>query len=657
MSRLSNSTENGLVRGHSSPGPATKTHRPRAATLHIQITPLAGDNQLVLTPRNKLASAVHFERTNASLRSPRVIADIGDRQQQQTTADGDGERHTVVSTAAALAMLATRDGSVDKRMRERIEFTPPTELLEEIRAARRKATRNWRRQRRQTNAAAVINSISSSSNGQPPATVEEATSNLVAVVKVVAVDIDNSDSGSDSDEDMRKALVFYPIEVDVPARRNRLKTASGDRQQHQQQRRQRRRGKQHSVPLSRHQSLEIVDAYDIVSDDEFDRIDGGDDDGTSAQSSTTPRDTEPATSHTPESSSATTTTTTTIEPEQQQQQQQQQQSTSTARMDNRKKFIVMQQLLTSGTCKYNFIDVYDTVWHGLNAALRDQFWSAQLHNQAEGAVEENELPTFTDIIASGTMTLACYDAVVLDIYRTFPYLTRFNAEFDKLLYQALIAYAIYRPDIGYIQGMPFVMGTIVLTLPRQEQQLRMMEHVTRHVLPFYFDTDGVGWRVDASVLVAYMHERSKKYLEFYEARFHESFYAIAIIVACRWYTRLFVSILQGSQALRLWDMIMLRGPVTLIQFTLQVFKYAYKHKIDEGADSMIDFVMRIETKLGSMSSIDAVYRTKLEDKHIPVEDFELRRRAAARIEFQKLKNAAMKTTTTTTVPSSTTDKK
>jgi len=625
MSRLSSLTENGLVRGHSSPGP-TKAHRPRAATLHIQITPLAGDNQLVLTPRNKLASAVHFERTNAALRSPRVIADTGVKhQQQQQQQEISEEGRIVVSTAAALAMLATRDGSIDKKKRERIEFTPPSELLEEIRNARRKATRNWRRQRRQTNAAALINSINS--NGQP-LTAEEATDNLISVVKVVAVDIDNSDSGSDSDKDMKQAIVFYPVEVEMPTRRkNHLKTASGG---------SRRRHRKQHAPLSRHQSLEIVESYDILSaDDEvFDKIDG--EDGTSAQSSTTPRDNNDTASQTPESNSATTT----IEPEQQQQ------SSNATRMDNRKKFVVMQQLLTSSTCKYNFIDVYDTVWYGLNAALRDQFWSAQLHNQAEGAVEENELPTFTDIIASGTMTLACYDAVLLDIYRTFPYLTRFNADFDKLLYQALIAYAIYRPDIGFMQGMPFVMGTIVLTLPRQEQQLRMMEHVTRHVLPFYFDTDGVGWRVDASVLVAYMHERSKKYLEFYEERFQEPFYSIAIIITCRWYTRLFISILQGSQALRLWDMIMLRGPVTLIQFTLQVFKYAYKHKIDEGAESMIDFLTRLETKLGGMANIDSVYRTKLDDKHIPVEDFELRRRAAARIEFQKLKNATTTTTTT-----------
>ena len=88
--------------------------------------------------------------------------------------------------------------------------------------------------------------------------------------------------------------------------------------------------------------------------------------------------------------------------------------------------------------------------------------------------------------------------------------------------------------------------------------------------------------------------------------------------------------------MRIWDMIMLRGPVTLIQFSLQILSYAYKRELFLEQDNYTHFITTMTKHLRSLVSIDSILKTRLHDKHIPIEDFELRRRAATRIQLEAL---------------------
>ena len=426
------------------------------------------------------------------------------------------------------------------------------------------------------------------------------TSSVNGVTKVVSYNVDRIDSDSDSDELKSVESCFYPFETarDSSSSSNATsprKVSRGD-----------------AARAQRH-SMEIEATEDINDSDDDDKID--DCEQTAATNSDHQQNAAAAASTDAGANYA---------------------QAMGERIREKNNFVIMQSVLTGKSCCYDFLKVYDTIWYGLKPVVREQFWMSQIATYVAGATEDVELPSFEQLIANGQITRLCYDEIIKDIYRTYPFITQSRPDIDRQIYRALVAYAIYRPDIGYVQSMTHLYMTILLVLPRQSQQLRMMEHLTRRVLPFYYDTDLIGVRIDGAVLAAYMRQRCQKLTEFYETHFSATIETLTLQMALIWFTKLFVQVLQGSQLMRIWDMIMLRGPVTLIQFSLQILSYAYKRELFLEQDNYTHFITTMTKHLRSLVSIDSILKTRLHDKHIPIEDFELRRRAATRIQLETL---------------------
>lgn len=54
-----------------------------------------------------------------------------------------------------------------------------------------------------------------------------------------------------------------------------------------------------------------------------------------------------------------------------------------------------------------------------------------------------------------------YNAIELDVHRTFPSIPFFREEGQQALRRVLQAFAIFDPEIGYVQGMNFVAGALL----------------------------------------------------------------------------------------------------------------------------------------------------------------------------------------------------
>lgn len=574
-----------------------------------------------LTPRNKLAALVHLERIGSAPQSPRGAAP------SDSSNNSLAHSHELLITPpSAPAVTVTRNlqnsfsaGSLQSTRTD--DMCPPVELPAEVQAKRKEALRNSRRMRRQERAAALMHKTSSETLLLRTSPARSMLAASAEVTRVIAFNVDDDESDSESDEERERERRFYPVQVAATPRSRSRVSSNASKQR----------------PLA--STIGVSDPEPAVatvpsaSDGDSTTVDvvddvgavggGGAEDAVAEQSGSQngeggdgddDDDDDDDAAHAAESK---------------------RQFASA-----KQQFVLMQSLLSGNSCRYNFLKVYETVWRGLDTGLREQFWSSQLGHISFSAIDDQELPTFEILLQNGRLPHAVFKQIMLDLYRTFPYIDRDRPGFDSLLYSALVMYAIYRPDIGYVQGMNFLWGTILLCLPRQAQQLHMMEHVTRRVLPYYFDTDGIGWRVDAAVLAAFMHERCCKLKEFYERELQTSFEDLALELVARWYTTLFVRILVGDQVLRIWDMIMLRGAVTLVQVTLQILNYAYKRELFLNCGCASEFVQRMEARLGQLGNIDGILKTRLADKHIPIEDFELRRRSATRIQLARLRAAA-----------------
>ena len=65
----------------------------------------------------------------------------------------------------------------------------------------------------------------------------------------------------------------------------------------------------------------------------------------------------------------------------------------------------------------------------------------------------------------------------LDIERTFPYLNIFkhNSPLSDDLREILRAFVISRPDIGYVQGLSFIAGMLILNMDKYKAFISMMK--------------------------------------------------------------------------------------------------------------------------------------------------------------------------------------
>lgn len=91
------------------------------------------------------------------------------------------------------------------------------------------------------------------------------------------------------------------------------------------------------------------------------------------------------------------------------------------------------------------------------------------------------------------------DLIKVDLARTFPALQFFRE--GGPLYQpfkeVLECYSRFRPDVGYVQGMSYIVAVLLLNVPSPEHTFTCLANIINfsHLLPFYLmDTDEVSVR-------------------------------------------------------------------------------------------------------------------------------------------------------------------
>ncbi|CAH1396413.1 unnamed protein product [Nezara viridula] len=124
-------------------------------------------------------------------------------------------------------------------------------------------------------------------------------------------------------------------------------------------------------------------------------------------------------------------------------------------------------------------------WQGVPPCVRGRLWRLAIGNDlnithdlyeicvqraqdrlrsASGSMEALDEPCI-DSDREGSMEL-----IQLDISRTFPHLCIFQKRgpYYEMLHSLLAAYACYRPDVGYVQGMSFIAAVLILNMDPPE---------------------------------------------------------------------------------------------------------------------------------------------------------------------------------------------
>ena len=184
--------------------------------------------------------------------------------------------------------------------------------------------------------------------------------------------------------------------------------------------------------------------------------------------------------------------------------------------------------------------------------------------------------------------------IELDIERTFPYLGLFkgNSPMAEDLREILRVFVISRPDIGYIQGLSFIAGILLLNMDKFKAFISLMNLILNPImLPFYkMDNELIQQRLQLFKQVFYFNlpELCGYFDEL--GMLPENYFLI-------WNMTLFTHDVNLELANRIWDVFMIEG-VKAIYSAAIVFLSHFEEKLMN-----MDFV-EIMSCIGSINTIN-----------------------------------------------------
>ena len=157
----------------------------------------------------------------------------------------------------------------------------------------------------------------------------------------------------------------------------------------------------------------------------------------------------------------------------------------------------------------------------------------------------------------------------LDIERTFSYMGIFKNEsqLGNNLREILRIFVVARPDIGYVQGLSYIAGTLLLQMDKFTSFVCFMNIIlSPNILPFYrLDEENIKKRLELFNELLKLN-LPKLYKHFEENEVLPEHYLL------EWFMTLFTRNLHIDLALRIWDIYMIEGIITVYKSAVVIFK-------------------------------------------------------------------------------------
>lgn len=183
-----------------------------------------------------------------------------------------------------------------------------------------------------------------------------------------------------------------------------------------------------------------------------------------------------------------------------------------------------------------------------------------------------------------------------DIARTFPEDARFDHRQQLRLLHVLNAYAAYNPDLGYCQGMNFVVGMLLLVAGPDVKDLEIFQFLVAlmhefglGLAGFYSDRLPLLWKYVRAhdVLVEEVAPDLRKH--FLRENVQPPMYLH------QWFLTLFVTAFPLSIVVIIWDAILLEGLPVLLRIGVSVLLVLRNHLLSMQMEEIIIFLRKMKT--------------------------------------------------------------
>ncbi|XP_045124640.1 TBC1 domain family member 14-like isoform X1 [Portunus trituberculatus] len=226
-------------------------------------------------------------------------------------------------------------------------------------------------------------------------------------------------------------------------------------------------------------------------------------------------------------------------------------------------------------------------WQGLPSCVRGRVWELAIGNdlnitpQLYNIMVQRSVEKLVSLSECGSMASqedmtsdsgdqeATIDLIRLDVSRTFPHLCIFQkgGPYHDPLHNILGAYACYRPDVGYVQGMSFLAATLLLNMNEENAFISFSNLLNRPAHMAFF-------RVNQPMMCAYYQT--------FEALLAANLPSLAThlqnirvtpdLYVLDWLLTVFSRPLPLDAAVRIWDVYLRDGEEFLLRAAIGILK-------------------------------------------------------------------------------------
>lgn len=266
----------------------------------------------------------------------------------------------------------------------------------------------------------------------------------------------------------------------------------------------------------------------------------------------------------------------------------------------------------------------DLWWKGLPPSIRGRVWKLAIGNDLNITQELFDICTVrskekiwvsTDVKVpqsneeESEANENAADFIKLDVSRTFPQLGIFQegGPYHNTLQGILGAYVIYRPDIGYVQGMSFLAAMLLLNMDAVDSFMCFCNLLNRQCQLSFFRIEQKMMYVYYSVYEEYFKENLPKLSSVFEKQnLSPDLYLVD------WLYTLYSKSLPLDVACRVWDVYLRDGEEFLVKTALGILRMYEDILLEMDFIHLAQFLTKLPEDIDSerlFSSISAIRMT------------------------------------------------
>ncbi|KAG9071077.1 GTPase-activating protein [Linnemannia hyalina] len=233
----------------------------------------------------------------------------------------------------------------------------------------------------------------------------------------------------------------------------------------------------------------------------------------------------------------------------------------------------------NGVVKKNPKQLTVMIQKGVPQAIRGLIW--QLLAQAKDAQLE---ATYADLLKE---TSSHEKQIQRDMSRTFPNHEHFQAEGlgQESLFNVVKAYSLYDAEVGYCQGLSFVVGPLLLNMPDEEAFCVLVKMMSSYDMRGHFTPD-----MNMLQLRLYQFEQL---MEETVPLIHKHFLNQGIrstMYASQWFMTLFAYKFPLDLVFRIYDTLLVEGVESLLRFAIALLKANHDQILNHEFETLIEFL-------------------------------------------------------------------